>query len=577
MTTLELSRPAAEPTDTVGLVVDEKTLRKNLRFAFANFYTVVQELLQNARRAGATQIDVEYNREDKRLVVSDDGCGLKDFSILLRYAASGWTDDVASAELPFGMGFLAAVYAAKEVLVVSGQRQLRFDSAALLEGASFPVTAADHPVQGTRLELLGVSLQDADTVLESIARGYAVPINYNGRKLTRSHAADFDGRSFHPTTVGLISIPPTNPTSETYVYLQGLLVYQDGTYWRNEARATVVHLDASKWRGKFPDRDRCIDEAIMVSAVKQAIHCLCEERLADLKASLAPAEFCVQAYDLARSLCRLEVFNDVDVAPASWFGTIASLPYSTLNGDTCFDDAGPEGDVFTREQFESGQLLATAFEDSVFPAWYEGYTEPETTPQFAWMLAYKLGAKVLTTELDDGHWLHGLMKFSDGNEIAVVVVGATRVSEVPDDRTHRIGGVRVQLCEKTVLRLGDLSVDVDEPWVGEADGETTLFVPAGCFVDEYVLRQYDDYSYEDSLQDDDLDEDVREVNQFLRELVAESPKERLQLSLRAALRDYRNSLKDVGLFAASVDEHGLVTVTDLVPQPPAALTASAAP
>ncbi len=193
------------------------------------------------------------------------------------------------------------------------------------------------------------------------------------------------------------------------------------------------------------------------------------------------------------------------------------------------------------------------------------------------MLAYKLGAKVLTTELDDGHWLHGLMKFSDGNEIAVEVVGATRVSEVPDDRTHRIGGVRVQLCEKTVLRLGALSVDVDEPWVGEADGETTLFVPTGCFVDEYVLRQYDDYSYEDSLQDDDLDEDVREVNQFLRELVAESPKERLQLALRAALRDYRNSLKDVGLFAASVDEHGLVTVTDLVPQPPAALTASAAP
>ena len=570
MTTQELSRPAAEPTDTVGLVIDEKTLRKNLRFAFANYFTVVQELLQNARRAGATRIDVEYDRDSKRLVISDNGSGLSDFSILLRYAASGWSEDVAAIEKPFGLGFMACIYSAKEVLVVSGERQLRFETAALLEGASFPVTATASPVHGTRLELHGVSLQDADQVLERIARGYAVPIHYNGRELARNHACDFEGRQFHTTAVGLISIPPINPGTEMYVYLQGLLVYQDNSYFRHAERATVVHLDSRIFVGKFPDRDKVIDEGIMVSVVKRAIRRLLEERLANLKATLPAPEFCTEAYDLAKSLGRLDVFNDIPVAPSAWFGVLESLPHSTCSGDTCFVDAGPEDAVFTQEQFKSGELIAAVFDDHCFCTWSDGYTEQDAPPQYAWMLAYKLGAKVLTTQLDDDHWINRLAHFGDGNDIAMEVVGPTTVAIVPSHRTYRIGGTRLQLCGKTILRLGDLSAEIDEPWVGEAEGQPTLFVPTHSFVDEHVLRQYDDYICDEVVQDDEVEEDVREVNQFLRELVATSPKERLQLALRAALRDYRSSLMDVGLFAASVDEHGVVTVTDLVPQPHAA-------
>jgi hypothetical protein len=569
MTTIELSRPAANPTETVGLVIDEKALRKNLRYAFSNYFTVVQELLQNARRAGATRIAVEYDDQDKRLVVEDDGSGLKNFSVLLRYAASGWSDDVAAAELPYGMGFLAAVYSAREVLVVSGAWQLRFDSAALLDGAVFPIEQAPVPVNGTRLELYGVDLPEADQVLERMAKGYPVPITFNGRDLRRDHAVTHNGRTFIPTDVGLISVPPTCPSADLHVYLQGLQVYTKiSNYWTGTVGATVVHLDSAKWRGNFPDRNKCIDEEIMVRAVKAALRLSMERRLLDLKSSLSPADFCETAYELANWTNRLDVFNDIDLAPASWFGQLAELPYAELDGNTCLESAAPEGTVFTRAQFESGELVAAELESGGFPAWYSSNDEGPA-PQLAWMLAYRMGAKVLKQELDDAHWLYGLLRFNEDSAISVEVVAPGKAAQMPFARTNRIGGIAVQLCAKTTLELDGVRIDVDEPWIGEADDQLTLFVPTGRYVSEYVLRQNDDYLADGIYESDELDADEREVNQFLRELTTEEPRERLQLALRAALDDYRASVTGFSTFTVDVDEHGGITVVAAVERKPA--------
>lgn len=570
MTTIEMSRPAAGPTQHVGIVIEEKTLRKNLRYAFANHFTVVQELVQNARRAGATLIDVTYDLPTQKLIVSDNGSGLKSFDILLRYAASGWNEDIASTERPFGMGFLSAVFSAREVIVVSGERQLRFDSAALLEGATFPVEPALCPVAGTRVELAGVVLKDPSAVMKRLARGYNTPLTFNGCVLPRIHAVDEPKREFVATPVGLISIPDTNPDRELYVYLQGMLVHQATSHFPRETEATVVHLDSRRWLGKFPDRDRCIDEGLMLQAVQLAIRPLLQERLDTMKRTMEPAEFCEKAYDLAQRLGRLDVFNDVGVMPTSWFGQINSLPHSMCYGESPIDCADPERSVFTRAQFESGEVFAVELESDIFPEWYSmSYSRGEADQAdqpLQWMVAYKSGAKVLTKPLDESHWIFDLLKFRGAERpvVTLEIIGAGKVAEMPHDRTNRIGGLRIQLCTETVLTLGSLKVTVDEPWIGWADGEPTLFAAEGESVDDHVLRQCDDYYSDEKFQEDDLSTDADELNQFLRELATDDPKKRLELALLAALREYRNSLKDFSEFSVKVDDAGYITVLDAV-------------
>ena len=52
----------------------------------------IAELMDNARRSGAGRIDVAVDAQYERCTVSDDGCGIRDPSVLLRPGASGWSE-----------------------------------------------------------------------------------------------------------------------------------------------------------------------------------------------------------------------------------------------------------------------------------------------------------------------------------------------------------------------------------------------------------------------------------------------------------------------------------------------------
>src|SRR5262245_31647632 len=67
------------------------------------------ELLQNARRAGATCVTIACEPIDSprpfRIVVSDDGRGIEAFENLVSLGGSGWQSEYAAAEDPAGVGF----------------------------------------------------------------------------------------------------------------------------------------------------------------------------------------------------------------------------------------------------------------------------------------------------------------------------------------------------------------------------------------------------------------------------------------------------------------------------------------
>ena len=106
-------------TTETALKVNQGNLVKNLRFSFTDSCTVIAELMQNARRAGATQVEIDFAPETKTLVVRDDGCGIDCYQTLFTIAESGWDAEVVEQEHPFGLGFLSALFACGHLEVES--------------------------------------------------------------------------------------------------------------------------------------------------------------------------------------------------------------------------------------------------------------------------------------------------------------------------------------------------------------------------------------------------------------------------------------------------------------------------
>ena len=96
---------------TIRAYVAREALGKVTRMFDGSTHTQARELLQNARRAGATRVDVDITpdpggRARHRTRVSDDGCGVADPAIVLAFGKSAWGTG-AEREDPAGLGLLA--------------------------------------------------------------------------------------------------------------------------------------------------------------------------------------------------------------------------------------------------------------------------------------------------------------------------------------------------------------------------------------------------------------------------------------------------------------------------------------
>lgn len=560
-----LETQVAPAAQAVRLITDERSLREQYRFAFSNHYTVVQELMQNARRAGATRIDITYNHAKACLTVSDDGCGIDDFQILLTFAGSGWNDQVTQAERPYGFGFASALYVAREVEVASRGRLLAFDTTKALAGEVFSVTEGPVTV-GTTITLHGVELKTPADTLAKIVAGFAIPVTFNDRELPRPDAIDCG--TYEATPVGLVRTMDRFESSAAVVYLQGFQVYRSHSFYRRD----VVHLDGANYRGKWPDRDRCLDEDQMVKEVLQAIRGLYEVRLARMKASLAPIVFCRQAYELARSLGRLDVFNDVDVAPGEWLGVLTDMPHSLTEGDE-LPLRRVDGEI-TRQSVETGDIRLSpiqSFEGFTALEYASGDLEPGAD-QLRWVHAYACGAHVLVEPLHHDHWLLSAVAatYADAPKLSYTTLHEARIGS---ERTQWIGHTRLLLTTVPTLEANGVIATTQYAFAAVIDDETTIVVPCvagpeGDWVAAHVhhacLRQC--YSYmgdDDCLDESDLDTDEAEANQLVRLLLARSPEEHLQSVLSTALLAYGPELKRYSRVSISFDQDGHVKVLDL--------------
>lgn len=168
----------------IKAAVHPRILEKTDRLFTNDDESVFVELIQNARRAGATSIEVTTEESESdpasyTVTIHDNGQGIADFQDLLTLGGSGWSDDTQAREDPAGMGFFSLCRS--EVEVSSGHQSVKISPAVFSGKEVAEVQPTAEFVAGTRLRFSrNSSKQVLEAALNRAAEFCPVPVTLAG-------------------------------------------------------------------------------------------------------------------------------------------------------------------------------------------------------------------------------------------------------------------------------------------------------------------------------------------------------------------------------------------------------------
>lgn len=500
-------------TTQVQVRIDVEGALRNQRYAFTDRYTLISELLQNARRAGASHIEVRYDAANRKLLVTDNGRGIEDFQHLLLFHRSGWDESTRQHEHPFGIGFSKCLYSATRCIVRSGSRFIDFQTAQALARQPIDVhEGMQAPIQGTQVELHDVDLPDLNGRMGLLCGGFPVEVVYNGQPMDRPYAPD--RMDFIPSAIGpmhLAGVASGNHSTLTLVFLQGIKVLSPKYY--SPGHINVVHLDPERFRARLPDRDKLIEQADQERLIDAELRAQWRAILEVAKYQLPPRQFVDRYYPAMRSFGHLDLLNDLDVLPREVCAKISDYPIRTSDADMYFVDS--RIDPPDRQTIESG---ATVIVDLV---------DVDEDNAAHWLFARAQGYLIVDPYmLDPGHWLHRNVRRLSSEMLGLEPVGTPLRTRFEGCWVH----ADIVLCDAVRLRVGEATVELCEDGVYHGG---TLFIPAGESSGQPV-RQASTYVDEhDQFREYELDADRDALGDLIRRLRSIDPKNTLQSLLQS--------------------------------------------
>lgn len=498
-----------KPTNTVAIEINQDKLLANLAFSFSNKSTILGELMQNARRSGATKVDFIVKNEGE-LIVNDDGKGIDNFQNLFSVADSGWDADTIKNERPFGMGWLSCLYGAEHIRVNSNGRYIKGFSAEILAGGALEVKNIlphffSETITYTEVELSGfnMTVEQIKNSLAALASGFAIPVSLNGEYFSQKHAlSNEDCKNLFQAVdgVGHILAPLHSKTNEhekfvsNVVYLQGLPVY-DARRWP-QSTANIIHLDALTHFARMPDRDKLINEGEVLNKIKAAVNQLHLDKLIGYKKTLTPEEFAGQ--NIAKYALNINggfaVLCEEDSRLSNYFYGMTGH-----NQPNC-SDGYAEVDYDFSDNSLSFDMLASKQVHVCYIKSMDEYAD--TSYATGWIFAKKMGWYVVNAATFNNdavceagiekHWAFQFMhELSSENleNVVVEVINKTKSGQISLDYWN--SACDVILCESYKLtftaKTGDVySVIVDDYPLYTADGE--LLVPKNVHSDNVGIQ-----------------------------------------------------------------------------------------
>lgn len=529
----------------VQLQVNHANLVQGLRFAFSNHHTVLGELMQNARRAGATKVSLDYNETFQVLTVTDDGCGISDFQKLLTVAESGWNAETMAEDRPFGIGYLSALYAAENVKVESMGRSLHFNTQDALNFEKLDM-ADSEVVTGTVITMSGVALKDVESLVGALAKGFPIPVYVNGKEMERPHA--MDQMLFVKTEIGhlhslvLHGATGCKVNSGYKLYLQGLPVSNKNSIYISE----IIHLDSLLFTGRLPDRDKLVDEDAALKRISKTIEQFWVGCATHAKSVMTHEQFILKFWDGLKQLGRMEVFNDIPLLSQECLSIVEEFPVQT-NWSSNFSQYKHH---VSMTDIKSGKIKLV-----------EQLTGLDDSTAKQYMYAY-LGREQIVClhsgSLDAGHWIHEhvIDIEADENGIEVVLDGVGKDCHIYG---HFVDD-KVTMCKSYTLKgpHGEFT----------SDGEAVFSLLHGFVIPEgensgAVVQQVYSFTDEhDDFQENDRDEDEELLRTTIEGLRGASPAKTLENVLYQGNVSGRYGLKGKS-FTVSFNGEGHLTVTEL--------------
>jgi hypothetical protein len=268
--------------------VNEKNTIQNFSVVLTEPSKVLSELIQNARRAGATRIDITMTgtaeSANSTFSIADNGVGIADFSKLFTLSESGWSFDSAG-ESPFGMGFFSVFYTAQKVTIESCGNRLSLLSSAALNFEDFGEPELGVvPAGYTKITLddFKLSHTNAECKIKHLARYSSVDIYLNGVLLNSDlslRAYDAAGALMVESPYGVLVL--NAPYSDYLnIVLQDLNVYREYDHYSRNV------LFSQTLKARMPDRDRLINEHDIVAEIKTWIAGYYAEQLVGIRATM---------------------------------------------------------------------------------------------------------------------------------------------------------------------------------------------------------------------------------------------------------------------------------------------------
>lgn len=178
---------------TIRASVHEDAIGRVTRFFNATTLETLNELFQNARRAGATRVDVRI--AGGVVTVTDDGAGIADPAALLAFGRTGWNAETTRSEDPAGMGVYAL--ARRPRVSVRSRRRSEKDTTPSpgwqvqltpehflgKQEATVETTADRSSWHGTAISFEDDKAHEAD--VKTAARYFPLPVTCNGAEVRR--------------------------------------------------------------------------------------------------------------------------------------------------------------------------------------------------------------------------------------------------------------------------------------------------------------------------------------------------------------------------------------------------------
>ena len=492
----------------VAMKVNQANMVKSLKFSFTNKTTVLGELMQNARRAGATGVEFVFDEEGKTLTVIDDGKGIESIEALLTVAESGWDADTIAHEHPFGIGFLAALFACKHITVTSKSgiiSALTEDILAFKPIKIVPMISWDRM---TKIVLSGVelNLRNLEQTLQELSLGFPIPVSLNDEEFDRN-CATTSGRTFIDTEVGKIFLggveAPGDTCSNITVYLQGLPIYR--SYQSFHYRPTnphIIHLDSSKFYARLPDRDKLIDESEVVRQIKTVLYAEIRKKMESYKETFAPELF-VNYYPMMKQWDCVDLLNDVMVLPKNILSQITEYP---VCDEVHWDYITLLDQCLKKEEIEGHEIVS--LDDYI-------NSDGGALSMFVW----ERGSYIYSGGLDSGHWLLPMVRILEMEEPVIELVNETHEAYFSGSWVS----CKVKFCDSYTIKVGVdiVTITGDAMWLG--DDEDIAIVPKGD-TSGSVIRQISSFKTDsDEFQESACDCDVEDFSKFVVANTASDP------------------------------------------------------